>query len=130
MEGSVRLFLEGLKIERAASPHTIDAYARDLGVLRAFLAERGIGAPEAVSTEDLVAFQASLARSGQRVRSVARRTAAVRAFFKFLLREELVRRNPAALLPRPAPPKLLPKAVDEPANALPTRTRRGGSRRG
>jgi integrase/recombinase XerC len=115
MQGSIRLFLEDLRIERAASPHTLDAYLRDLTLLERFLAGRGVNAPERVSTDDLVAFQASLATSGQRVRSVARRTAAIRAFFKFLLREELIRKNPAALLPRPTPPRLLPKAVDEPA---------------
>jgi integrase/recombinase XerC len=36
-------------------------------------------------------------------------------FFKFLLREELISRNPAALLPRPAALKLLPKSVDQQA---------------
>jgi site-specific recombinase XerD len=110
---SIRLFLEDLRIERAASPNTLDAYARDLGLLADFLEERGIASPAKATTEDLAHFQAELGRRRDSPRSVARRTAAIRVFFKFLLREEMIARNPAALLPRPASPKLLPKSVDE-----------------
>jgi integrase/recombinase XerC len=117
MRASIRLFLEDLKLERAASPHTLDAYARDLGLLERFLSERGIQSPKGVATEHLADFQGHLRKRGQGVRSVARRTAAIRVFFKFLLREQMIARNPAALLPRPAAPKLLPKSVDEPSIA-------------
>jgi site-specific recombinase XerD len=110
---SIRLFLEDLRIERAASPNTLDAYARDLGLLAGFLEERGITSPAKATTEDLAHFQAELGRRRDSPRSVARRTAAIRVFFKFLLREEMIARNPAALLPRPASPKLLPKSVDQ-----------------
>jgi integrase/recombinase XerD len=114
---SIRLFLEDLRIERAASTNTLDAYARDLGLLTGFLEERGITSPANVTTEDLAHFQAELGRRRDSPRSVARRTAAIRVFFKFLLREEMIARNPAALLPRPASPKLLPKSVDQEAVA-------------
>jgi integrase/recombinase XerC len=110
---SIRLFLEDLRLERAASPNTLDAYARDLGLLADFLEERKITSPPKVATEHLAQFQAELGRRGQGPRSVARRTAAIRVFFKFLLREQMVSRNPAALLPRPAAPRLLPKSVSQ-----------------
>src|SRR5262245_15654907 len=82
-------------------------------MLATFLEERKIMGPAKVATEDLAQFQAELGKRGQGPRSVARRTAAIRVFFKFLLREEMISRNPAALLPRPAAPKLLPKSVDQ-----------------
>jgi integrase/recombinase XerD len=113
LKPSIRLFLEDLRLERAASPNTLDAYARDLGLLAGFLEERKITSPAKVVTEHLAHFQAELGKRGQGPRSVARRTAAIRVFFKFLLREEMISRNPAALLPRPAAPKLLPKSVSQ-----------------
>jgi site-specific recombinase XerD len=117
MKASIRLFLEDLRITRGASPNTLDAYGRDLARLEAFLAGRGVEHPRQATTEALAQFQAELRKKGEGPRSIARRTAALRVFFKYLLREQLITKNPAALLPSPAAPKLLPKSVDEAAVA-------------
>jgi site-specific recombinase XerD len=117
MKAEIRLFLEDLRIARAASPNTLDAYGRDLGLLEQFLAGRGILRPSQATTESLAQFQGELRKRGEGPRSIARRTAAIRVFFKYLLREQMITKNPAALLPSPAAPRLLPKAVDEGAVA-------------
>jgi site-specific recombinase XerD len=108
---SAASFFDELRVERGASPHTLDAYARDLSKLFAFLADRGVAEPENVRAPDLAAFQQSLSAGGESPRSVARRSGAVRSFFKHLVRESGLRRDPAALLPHPKRERLLPRAL-------------------
>ncbi len=105
MDRYIERFLNYLKIERNASPHTLRNYAKDISLLRESLG--------ALSWEnaDLLAlrqFAADQRAKGLSKVSVARRVAAVRSFFRFLHREGYLVSNPALGLTRPKQDRKLP----------------------
>ncbi len=109
-------FLAHLSAVRGASPHTIKAYAEDLRQFAEFLETRSIGTVAAIETAHIRAYLAFLAdeRSLSRA-SIARKAAAVRAFFRFLLRRGIVTRSPAQNLSTPRKRQSLPKVLNEDA---------------
>jgi len=115
MSDQVTDFLEHLAKERDVSPNTIKAYARDLGELTTFLAGFYGARPWSWGTVDRLAirgFLGHLARRGLSKRSSARMLSAVRSFFRFLHREEVVDANPARAVGTPKLDKYLPKYLD------------------
>src|SRR5262245_25205251 len=98
----VAAFCRHLQGERRASPHTIDAYRRDLGALCAFLETRE-KRPPTLADVDRFALRAWLGKLVESVSalSVSRKLASVRSFYRFLEREGRVSANPAELLATP-----------------------------
>lgn len=109
---AVRVFDRHVAAERNGSEHTRRAYASDLAQFATFL---GDGAtPERVAPDAVRAFLASL-HGTRNPASVARKLAALRAFFRFLVREERIASDPTAGLRGPKLPRRLPRplAVDD-----------------
>lgn len=93
--------------EVRSSEHTIEAYRRDLLDLLIFMQETySSNDLHRVNTQKLSAFVRSLRHL--EASTVARKVAAIKSFFKFLLREERIDRNPANMLQAPKVPKKLP----------------------
>lgn len=91
-------FLAHLAGERDLSPNTVTAYTRDLTELSAFLAaQHGTEAFDWATVDrlDLRGFLGHLQRRGLSKRSMARALSAVRTFYAWMHREELVATNPA-----------------------------------
>jgi integrase/recombinase XerC len=113
MDGSaeVDLFLRHLEDERQLSEHTVEAYRRDLEDLSGFLTGY-YGTPDwRWSHPDrltLRSFMGHLGRQGLAKRTIARKMSAVRTFFRFLHREELVARNPTRAVRSPKAERRLP----------------------
>lgn len=109
---AVVLFLDGLEHERRLSPRTVRAYRHDLEDFERFLADRGRGrGPEDVTAPDLRAYLAELhPRTEPRTR--ARRLAAIRSFYRFLLRRRRVKKNVGELVASPKLPAPLPRALN------------------
>jgi integrase/recombinase XerD len=109
-------YLDHLRVERRLADHTLESYARDLVALAEYAA--GAGCPvDALDRAALEAFVREQRNTGLSPRSVARRVAAVRGFYRFLVLDRRLSRNPADDLrpPRawPALPKFLTlEAVD------------------
>lgn len=101
----IRRFLDYLRLERGSSPHTLRNYAKDLTLLRGFLGEQPW---ERVTLLSLRRFTAGQRTAGLSKRTVARRVASARSFFRFLCREGLLRENPSAGLRAPKQDKHLP----------------------
>lgn len=104
-------FLTHLEKERNVSAHTLDAYRRDLDRLTAFLSARAQGAAwsyEAVDHQTLRAFLAHLSRSKLSRRSIGRTMSAVRSFYRFLQRTDVIEANPARSVASPKAEKHLP----------------------
>jgi integrase/recombinase XerC len=123
MDEAIRAFLAFLKVEQDASPETVRNYASDLRQLAGFLlsnrpAERPID-PAALSSDSVRAYLQWLDRRGEKQTSLARKLASIRSFYRYLLREGLVNRNPVEDLRTPKQPKHLPLVLTkDDANAL------------
>lgn len=105
----VQEFLDYVRFERGMSINTVSAYGRDLVRFAAFLAESG-GRPAAASVHDVQDFFAGSGGDGA-ASSVARRTASLRAFYAYLVREGLRESDPAAGLRTPKLPQQLPRVL-------------------
>lgn len=107
-------FLSELLIERGFSPNTHEAYRLDLLVLTRWLeAERGAPAPlREASAEELRAFLQDEARRGVQASTIARRRAALRMFYRFLVREKAVKVSPARDLEAPRTRKNIPDTLN------------------
>lgn len=76
-----------LTVEKGASRHTLEAYSRDLIRFTHFMAGREKEGAETVTPEDVMAFISDLRGSGLAANSVNRSLAAIRGFYKFLLKQ-------------------------------------------
>lgn len=104
-------FYQYLTVERGLAALSLEAYSHDLSRLRDYLAEQGRESWGAVTLADLQAYLDHLAQAGIGVRSRARSLSAMRQFFRFLLREELVAKNPLEFLETPRLPRRLPQVL-------------------
>lgn len=114
---AVERFLAYLRDQRHVSDETLRAYASDLGQFRVYLSEVGAGlpGPEGLDPVQIRGFVARLHRSGIAKSSTARKLSAVRSFLRHAVRLGVIDQSPAAGIPTPKRPKLLPKnlTVDE-----------------
>jgi integrase/recombinase XerD len=101
-------YLDHLRVERRLAGHTLESYARDLSALAAFADETG-RQPEALDRTSLEEFVRRQMTRGLSPRSVARAVAAVRGFYRFLVVERHLDRNPADDLRPPRAWPALPK---------------------
>ncbi len=111
MLADLAAFDDYLRVERAASPATRDAYRRDLTRFAAALADAGCGDWSGVSTDDVQRYAAARHRQGLGARSLARALASIRALYAWLLREGRVGANPAADLRAPRQQRTLPRTL-------------------
>jgi integrase/recombinase XerC len=117
-------FAEHLARERHASPHTVAAYRRDLSELAAHARQTLESERVRVEDVDRMLLRGWLGVLSRRIgpSSIARKLAAVRAFFRWLEREGELRENPTSLLGSPKPRRKLPAflSVDAAAEVMKT----------
>jgi integrase/recombinase XerD len=106
----VEAFLEMMAVERAASPHTLAAYGRDLADAEAWLAGRGLDLNRA-DCADVEAYFESLSARGLAAATAARRRAAVRQFYRFALGEGWRADDPARRVEAPRKGRSLPNVL-------------------
>jgi len=109
IEQQIDAFARYLRDERRSSSRTVETYVRDLQSFADYV--RGEGLPADARELDIVAmrgFLSSLFRSNQ-ASTMKKKVSAVRSFYKFLLKRQVVERNPAAGLRSPKVPKGLPR---------------------
>jgi len=104
-------FIKYLEGERNFSPHTIRAYRRDLKGFFDFLKEQGVELGN-VERLTLRAFAGRLAEEGLRKKSIARKIAALRSFFRYLHERGFIEHNPAETLSSPKLERALPKFLE------------------
>lgn len=107
-------FFKYLRYERRMSPHTLTSYRNDLSQFEQFLAEHYAGASLLTVEFDMVrAWILELLESGLTVRTVVRRLSALRAFYRYLVKVQLLSHSPMELVHAPKMPKRLPQFVNE-----------------
>lgn len=120
LERQIRSFLDELR-RTGVSPHTLRSYEADLRQLLDYFSPPG-QAPPAPAELDLTALREWFADlHARRLSAVTmrRKLAAVRSFFRFLVREEVATQNVARLLRTPKTPKQLPRVMSaDQANSL------------
>jgi integrase/recombinase XerD len=109
-----------LRLERAMSAHTITSYLADVTKLQQYAEMSGKSDPTACTAEDLLAFSGSLTQLGYQPTSQARIISGIRAFYKYLLLEDMVKDDFSEILEGPRLPRKLPVvlAVDEIDNMI------------
>lgn len=108
MKEEIEQFCCYLETERNVSPHTVSAYRSDLAQFAAFLT--GVLGPCRPEQVDHLAIRRYLAQlhKGHAKSSIGRKLSAIRALFRYLLREGRLAKNPAELVGTPKKEKRLP----------------------
>ena len=111
----LQAFEDALALEEGASPRTIEAYRRDVVRCAAFVRERGITTPRDITPAALREFVYHLKDLGLAGSSIRRNISALRTWFRVMLAEGLVHRDPTERLDPPQRWRTLPEvlSVDE-----------------
>jgi integrase/recombinase XerC len=108
----VARFERHLRHERRLSPHTLSNYRREINAAIAHCDRRGITDWHALRQADIRLLAAEAHRRGLAGRSVQRRLSALRTFFHFLIREGVLKANPAVDVRAPKSRRILPHTLD------------------
>ena len=106
-------FLAALLLEKGESENTCAAYRGDLERFVAFLKLRGKEDSSSVVRDDIVDFLADERAQGMAGATRARRTAAIRMFFRHLKERHRLRANPSDLMDSPRKARALPRVLTE-----------------
>ena len=99
-----------LRLERSLSENTVEGYSHDVDLLLEFIGDRNISLTE-ISEADLHEFLSNLHELGIGPSSQARIIAGLRSFFRFLLLEKAIEKDPAELLESPKLGRHLPEVL-------------------
>jgi len=108
----LRAFLDYLRYEKRLSPRTADGYQRDLEAFFGWCESHSLSEPVRIDSGHLRAYTAQRHRQGLSPKSLQRHLAAIRAWFRYLVREGLLQHNPADGVRAPKTRKTLPHTLD------------------
>lgn len=101
-------FLDHISFECGLSPKTREAYGSDLAGLSRFAQAAGVHSPREINRKLLLTYLEHERDRGLSMNSIARRLIAVKVFFRYLLQEGLVEKDPTAVMESPRLWKVLP----------------------
>lgn len=113
MQAHLTEFIDFLSVERGFSEHTLAAYHNDLRQYLEYVREHEIGSWAETNRMTITAFTKILRERGLAATSIARKIAAIKSFYQYLLREGVVERDPSADIERPKTARYLPKVLNQ-----------------
>jgi integrase/recombinase XerD len=112
-ESHIRHFGSYLKLERSLSVNSIEAYVRDVEKLAQFVEMKFKGiSPLVITAKHLQGFLQYINELGMSAFSQARILSGIKAFYKYLLFEELIEKDPTSLIEGPKLGRKLPDTLD------------------
>lgn len=113
MTGRMQLFLEYLTVELGLSVNTRQAYERDLRLFCKTLGFKNSDALVNVSREQITGYMAQLKEKGLAAATIARKLAAIKAFYRFMTAEGYMDANPAEVVEAGTKGIKLPRVLSE-----------------
>lgn len=111
MESLIQEFIDYLGHEKGLATNTLESYSRDLKQYYGFLSEDADESLESASQATIVAYLMYLRKQGKATATIARRLAALKAFYQFLVKENYVSKDPTNELSSPKLERKLPKVL-------------------
>ena len=111
MKDLIENFIYFLEVERGVSNNTVSSYRKDLEKFADFLGKSGKDV-SVVTREDIVSFMMGLKDNGLNASSISRNLAALKTFWKFLVAEQVVKDNVAAIVETPRTWKNIPDVLN------------------
>ena len=111
MKELIETFLNYLSVERGLSNNTIFSYRRDLDKYAAYLENKKINSLLEVKRDDITNFMFYEKEKGLSASSIARSLVATKTFYRFLVRERILKADPTAVLEAPKLWKRLPEVM-------------------
>jgi tyrosine recombinase XerC len=108
MKQKIEKFIEYIADHKNYSKNTIKSYKEDLYQFLKFLQEEGIKDFEKVEYEHFIKFIGKLKLSNYKEKTIARKVASLKSFYKFLFSTKDIKKNPCLLLTSPKVPEKLP----------------------
>ena len=109
----IKQFENYLKLERSLSQNSVDAYVRDVEKLDQFIEIKKLDiSPLKITSKHLQSFLEYINELGMSSYSQARILSGLKAFYKFLIFEELISADPTALIEGPKIGRKLPDTLD------------------
>lgn len=109
----IEAFLDAILVEEGLSENTTVAYGTDLRIFARYLKARGTVESGAVTHDEIVGFLREEREGGVAGSTRARRTAAIRMFFRYLAERHLLDVDPSELMDTPRKALVLPKVLSE-----------------
>ena len=107
------MFLDHLRVERGLADNTVDGYGRDVRRYMEHLAAKGKGDPAGADRSTVIGHMLDLSQGNVGPRSRSRALSAIKSFHAFMVREGMMKENPAADVDSPKSIKHLPDYLTE-----------------
>jgi integrase/recombinase XerD len=111
MEELIDAFLDYISVERNLSKNTVVSYRGDLCAYMDFLKRRSMGNLSQTAKNDITDFMFYEKDKGLSANSISRHLAAIKVFYRFLVRERILKADPTSLIDSPKLWKKIPETL-------------------
>lgn len=110
----IAAFLDYLLVEKGASPNTLESYGYDLRDFSEWLTEQyDIKKPGAAERKHIAEYLASCRSRGMAPKTMSRKLSALRTFYKYLMLDKVIQKDPTVNLESPKSVKYLPGVLQQ-----------------